>query len=388
MKITIVGLGYVGLSNALLLAQNNQVIGVDVDEEKIEKLKLRISPLKDKYIEDYLSQKSLNLEFTTNFEDAVDGSDMIIVATPTNYDIVNESFDVSTVEGVIEDITKINTTCTIIIKSTVPIGFSEILNDKYINEVFFSPEFLREGNALYDNLYPSRIIVGSKSRSAKIFGEMLKKNALKNDVEVLYVGSSEAETIKLFSNTYLAMRVAFFNELDSFAEIKGLNSAEIIPGVSRDPRIGDFYNNPSFGYGGYCLPKDTKQLLTNFSGVPQNIIKAIIDSNETRKMHIVKSIYVKGYRKIGFYKLAMKSGSDNFRESSIVDIIREFSNFDDVDVYIFEPNLDGDSLFGGKIIKSFSEFEKIVDVIVTNRVDSKLNDTDVDVYSRDIFSRD
>lgn len=388
MRITIIGLGYVGLSSALLLSQDNHVIGVDVNKEKIRKLKEKSSPIKDEYIENYLANESLNVEFTTDFKESVLGAEIVVVATPTNYDVEKESFDVSTVKSVIEDVAKINHTCTLVIKSTVPIGFTEELNNLYANEIIFSPEFLREGNALYDNLYPSRVIVGSKSKSAIKFGELLRKSALKNDVEVLYVGSNEAETIKLFSNTYLAMRVAFFNELDSFAEIKGLNSGEIIHGVSGDPRIGDFYNNPSFGYGGYCLPKDTKQLLTNFDNVPQNIIKAIIDSNETRKSHIVKTIYEQGHRKIGFYKLAMKSGSDNFRESSIVDIIKKFGDLDDVEIFIFEPNLEGNEFYGGKVIKSYSEFEMEVDVIVANRIDSTLKGTNVDVYTRDIFSRD
>lgn len=389
MKIAIAGAGYVGLSLAVLLSQKCEVVAFDVNKEKVDSINNRISPITDAYIEDYLSNKELNLRASTDYKDAFDNADYVIISTPTNYDDETNYFDTSLVEDVIKKVIEIGSEkTTMIIKSTIPVGFTEDIKVKYrIDNILFSPEFLREGKALYDNLYPSRIIIGAKSEEAKKFGELLKSSALKEDVEVIYMNSTEAEAVKLFANTYLALRVSYFNELDTYAEIKGLNTKDIIEGVCLDPRIGNYYNNPSFGYGGYCLPKDTKQLLANYNNVPENIIGAIINSNETRKDHITEMIKKKKPKVVGVYRLIMKSGSDNFRSSAIFGIIERLKR-DGINVSIYEPSIKENTYHGIEIIHDLDLFKSISDVVITNRYDDKLEDIKDIIYTRDVFSRD
>ena len=388
MKIAIAGAGYVGLSLGVLLSQHNEVIILDVVPEKIDLINNHESPFKDSEIEDYLVNKPLNLTATLDYESAFTAADFIIIATPTNYDSNKNYFDTSSVDLTIERATKVNPTATIVIKSTIPVGYTTSVKQKYsINDIFFSPEFLREGKALYDNLYPSRIVIGSHSESAKTFANLLRENAIKKDVPILFTGATEAEAIKLFSNTYLALRIAYFNELDTYAEIKGLNSKEIIDGVCLDPRIGNHYNNPSFGYGGYCLPKDTKQLLADYDGVPQEMITAIVTANQVRKSHIVNEVLMKNPSSIGIYRLTMKKSSDNFRESAIQDIINQLKSSGKV-IYIYEPTLQTDTFDGITIIKDLAEFKQKSDLILANRLASELADVKDKIYTRDIFGRD
>lgn len=388
MKIAIAGAGYVGLSLGVLLSQHNEVMILDVVPEKINLINNHESPFKDSEIEDYLVNKPLNLTATLDYESAFTAADFIIIATPTNYDSDKNYFDTSSVDLTIERATKVNPTATIVIKSTIPVGYTTSVKQKYsINDIFFSPEFLREGKALYDNLYPSRIVIGSHSESAKTFANLLHKSAIKKDVPILFTGATEAEAIKLFSNTYLALRIAYFNELDTYAEIKGLNSKEIINGVCLDPRIGNHYNNPSFGYGGYCLPKDTKQLLADYDGVPQEMITAIVTANQVRKSHIVNEVLMKNPSSIGIYRLTMKKSSDNFRESAIQDIINQLKSSGKV-IYIYEPTLQTDTFDGITIIKDLAEFKQKSDLILANRLASELADVKDKIYTRDIFGRD
>lgn len=389
MKIAIAGTGYVGLSLAVLLSQKCEVVAYDVNKEKVDSINNGISPIHDVYIEDYLKNKELNLRATMDYKDAFLNADYVIISTPTNYDDETNYFDTSLVEDVIKKVIEVGCEkTTMIIKSTIPVGFTDDIKVKYkIDNILFSPEFLREGRALYDNLYPSRIIVGGKSKSAHVFGDLLKSVALKEDVEVLYMNSTEAEAVKLFANTFLALRVSYFNELDTYAEIKGLNTKDIIEGVCLDPRIGNYYNNPSFGYGGYCLPKDTKQLLANYSDVPENIIGAIIKSNETRKDHITEMIKRKNPKVVGVYRLIMKSGSDNFRSSAIFGIIDRLKK-DGINVSIFEPTIKENTYHGIEILHDLDLFKSISDVIITNRYDNELDDVKEIIYTRDVFTRD
>jgi len=388
MKITIVGTGYVGLSNAVLLAVKNKVYALDINEDKIEKINNKKSPIIDDLIEDYLSNKKLDLIATLDKEKAYQDSKFVIIATPTNYDPKLNYFDTSSVDQTIIDVLNYNPHATIVIKSTVPVGFTKERQLKYPStKIFFSPEFLREGKALYDNLYPSRIVIGSQYEEAKVYAQLLKNAALKDDVPILFTGSTEAEAIKLFSNTYLALRVAFFNELDTYAEIRNLDTKEIIRGVGLDSRIGLHYNNPSFGYGGYCLPKDTKQLLANYKDVPQNIITAIVDANRTRKDHIADMIILRKPRVVGVYRLVMKSNSDNFRQSSIQGIMKRIKA-KGIEVIIFEPALTEVEFYGSKIIQNFEDFILKSDVIVANRFYKELEIVKDKVYTRDIFNRD
>lgn len=384
-NIAIIGSGYVGISLAILLSQKHRVNIYDLDENKLKKIDQKVSPIKDDLIEDYLSTKNLELYTKSTLQEAVNNVDLIIIATPTNYDEKKNSFNTDSVDKTIEQILKVNNEACIIIKSTLPEGHTELLRNNYNKEsIIFSPEFLREGMALHDNLYPSRIIVGSKCQNAKIFANILKKASLKSDVKVLFTSSKEAEAIKLFSNTYLALRVAFFNELDSYAFSKNLNVEDIINGVSLDERIGSYYNNPSFGYGGYCLPKDTKQLLANFKDIPQDLITSVISSNEKRKNFIADAIIEKKSKTIGFYKLAMKKGSDNSRSSSVLDIIDKIKEFTPK-VIIYEPNL-SDSIFNGlEIDNNIKRFKDRCDLIVANRFEDELLDVKNKVFSRDIF---
>lgn len=401
MKIAVAGTGYVGLSLAVLLAQNNEVIAVDVIPEKVEKINSRISPIKDEYIEDYLANKELNLVATLDGESAYKQADYVIVATPTNYDVEKNFFDTKYVEQVLELVTGVNRNATIVIKSTIPEGFTAWAREKYCNpNIIFSPEFLRESKALYDNLYPSRIIIGIPDNDEKLknaaekFAELLTEGALKKDIETLIMGLNEAEAVKLFANTYLALRVAYFNELDTYTEIKGLNTKDIIDGVCLDPRIGEHYNNPSFGYGGYCLPKDTRQLRANFADVPQNLISAIVKANHTRKDFIADEVIKKakeisGKSKIivGIYRLTMKSNSDNFRSSAIQGVMHRLVNAN-ADVVIFEPTITTDVFENYRVIHSLEEFKNISDIIVANRFDNILDDVLSKVYTRDLFKRD
>ena len=388
MKIAVAGTGYVGLSLATLLSQNNEVTALDVIPEIVEKINNRISPIKDKEIEDFFKTKDLNLKATLDYKEAFEGAKFIIISTPTNYDDEKNHFDTSSVEDIIQKVISMNINTTMVVKSTIPVGFIKAMKQKYnIDNIMFSPEFLREGKALYDNLYPSRIIVGEKSERAQEFANLLKNASLKDDVEIKFMDSTKAEAVKLFANTYLALRVAYFNELDTYAEIKDLNTKDIIEGVCLDPRIGSHYNNPSFGYGGYCLPKDTKQLLANYDNVPQNLIRAIVRSNRTRKKHITEMIMRKNPETVGVYRLTMKSGSDNFRASAIQEIIDRLK-LEGVDVIIYEPTLKAEQFNNCKVINNFEEFSNKSDVILANRLEEELKGVKDKVYTRDLYSRD